>query len=83
MQHTQGITFGHFLPVEKLRKTVQDAKRLLARCTVSVRMLAAFARKTTPVKQGIKVAPSFHRHLQALIHNVMAHLLTENVQSLK
>ena len=87
LRPTQEITFLGFqistksmsisLPAEKLRKIAQDAKKLLERSTVSVRELAAFVGKTTAAREAIRVAPLFHRHLQALMNSVISHLPME------
>ena len=88
-QPTQEIVFLGFristktmtisLPMDKIRNIVQEAKRLLGKNAVSVRNLAAFVGKTTAAKQAIRVAPLFHRHLQALINNIISHLTTEEM----
>lgn len=88
-QPTQEIVFLGFristktmtisLPTDKIRDIVQEAKRLLEKKAVSVRDLAAFVGKTTAAKQAIRVAPLFHRHLQALINNIISHLTTEEM----
>ena len=64
------------LPAEKMRKLTQDAEEVVGQvngeCDGDVG-------KTTAAKKAIRVAPLFHRHLQALINSVIPHLSTEEI----
>ena len=69
-QPTQEIVFLGFqistkttkisLPLGKMRKIVQEARKLVGKTTVSVRELAALVGMTTAASQAIRVAPLFH-----------------------
>ena len=59
------------LPKEKVTRIQQEARQMLSKTEVSVQKLAAFVGMTTAAKQAVRVAPLFHRHLQALINRVV------------
>ena len=59
------------LPKEKLARIQQEARLLQAITTVSVQELAAFVSMTTAARQAVRMAPLFHRYLQALINRVV------------
>ena len=59
------------LPKEKVTRIQQEARQMLSKTEVSVQKLAAFVGMTTAVKQAVRVAPLFHRHLQAVINRVV------------
>ena len=61
-----------FLPQEKLKRIKQDAAHLLQKPLVSIQEMATFMGKTTAASQAIRVAPLFHRQLQALINSVIS-----------
>ena len=70
------------LPREKLRKIMQEAHQLSQRTTLSLQEIAGFVGKTTAARQAIRVAPLFHRHLQALINKVIPFVASkEELQS--
>ena len=69
------------LPKEKLARIQQEARLLQAKTTVSVQKLAAFVGMTTAAKQAVRMAPLFHRHLQALINIVVS--LATSVEEVK
>ena len=58
------------LPQEKMRKIQQDANRLLAQQSVSVRWIAQFVGKTTATFQALPTAPLHYRALQFLMNSV-------------
>ena len=60
------------LPQEKMKRIKQDAVHLLQKPLVSIQEMATFVGKTTAASQAIRVAPLFHRQLQALINSVIS-----------
>ena len=82
MTPTQEIVFLGFhlssakitisLPQEKIKRIKQDAVHLLQKPLVSIQEMATFVGKTTAASQAIRVAPLFHRQLQALINSVIS-----------
>ena len=69
------------LPKEKVARIQQEAKQLQAMSEVSVQKLAMLVGRTTAAKQAIRVAPLFHRHLQALINRVVP--LASSIEEVK
>ena len=69
------------LPREKVARIQQEAKQLQAMSEVSVQKLAMLVGRTTAAKQAIRVAPLFHRHLQALINRVIP--LASSIEEVK
>ena len=69
------------LPKEKEARIQQEAKQLQAMSEVSVQKLAILVGRTTAAKQAIRVAPLFHRHLQALINRVVP--LASSIEEVK
>ena len=59
------------LPKEKVTRIQQEARQMRFKTEVSVQKLTAFVGVTTAAKQAVRVAPLFHRHLQALINRVV------------
>ena len=59
------------LPKEKMARVQQEARQLHSKVETSVQKVAAFVGMTTAAKQAIRMAPLFHRHLQALINKVV------------
>ena len=66
---------------EKVAWIQQEAKQLQAMSEVSVQKLAMLVGRTTAAKQAIRVAPLFHRHLQALINRVVP--LASSIEEVK
>ena len=71
------------LPKEKVTWIQQEAGLMHSKMEVSVQKLTAFVGMTTAAKQGVRVTPLFHCHLQALINRVvpLASFLEEVKQS--
>ena len=69
------------LPKEKVARIQQEAKQLQAMSEVLVQKLAMLVGRTTAAKQAIRVAPLFHRHLQALINRVVP--LASSIEEVK
>jgi len=55
---------------EKMRKIQQDACKLLAQTSVSVRELAQFVGKATATMRALPLAPLHYRALQSLMNSV-------------
>ena len=55
-----------------MKKIKQDAVDLLQKPPMSIKKMATFVGKTTAASQAIRMAPLFHRHLQALINSVIS-----------
>ena len=60
------------LPQEEMKRIKLDAVHLLQKPLVSIQEMATFVGKTTAASQAIRVAPLFHRQLQALINSVIS-----------
>ena len=69
------------LSKEKVTKIQREAKHLHSKSEVSIQNLATFVGMTTVAKQAIRVAPLFHRHLQALINRVVP--LASSIEEVK
>ena len=69
------------LPKEKMARVRQEAKQLHSKVETSVQKVAAFVGMTIAAKQVIRMAPLFHRHLQALINKVV--LLVSIIEEVK
>ena len=69
------------LPKEKAARIQQEAKQLQAMSKESVQKLAMLVGRITAAKQAIRVAPLFHRHLQALINRVVP--LASSIEKVK
>ena len=66
--HTQSMTMS--LPQEKMRKIQQDARRLAAKTSVSIREIAQFVGKATATMRALPTAPLHYRALQLLMNSV-------------
>ena len=75
------VSMQVFLPKEKVTWIQQEAKQLHSKLEVSVQKLATFVGMTTAATQAIRVAPLFHRHLQALINRVVP--LASSIEEVK
>ena len=75
------ITKQVSLPKDKVARIQQEAKQLQAMSEVSVQKLAILVGRITAAKQAIRVAPLFHRHLQALINRVVP--LASSIEQVK
>ena len=58
------------IPQEKMRKIQQDARRLLAQTSVSVREISQFVGKATATMRALPLAPLHYRALQSLMNSV-------------
>ena len=68
---------------EKMRKIQQDARRLLAQTSVSVRELAQFVGKATATMRALPLAPLRYRAIQSLMNSVHPMGYTQEGMNLK
>ena len=70
--HLSSVEMTISLPQEKMKRIKQDAVHLLQKPLVLIQEMATFVGKTTAASKAIRVAPLFHRQLQALINSVIS-----------